>query len=216
MQKNKVWTYGILSEANTSCGYKDSYDCLFYAFILKAGGGLPMSVTKIGIFTTVLLSIASALQADSFTVVFGSFVNKENAQNRKAELENILGESVSISPVEIDGTEYLRTSVRLGKRSAAQRLLERSIKLDISGAWVLESRFNSLASGDGVMSQPADNHSSVADEPEKIKALETAIGQIEKTFGKGSVMKLGQNDSVVDIGATVLASSLVPFPPSDQ
>ena len=45
-----------------------------------------MSVTKIGIFTTVLLSIASALQADSFTVVFGSFVNKENAQNRKAEL----------------------------------------------------------------------------------------------------------------------------------
>ncbi len=36
---------------------------------------------------------------------------------------------------------------------------------------------------------------------EKIKALETAIGQIEKTFGKGSVMKLGQNDSVVDIGA---------------
>ena len=81
-----------------------------------------MSVTKIGIFTTVLLSISSAVQADSFAVVFGSFVNKENAQNRKAELENILGESVSISPVEIDGTEYLRTSVRLGKRSAAQRL----------------------------------------------------------------------------------------------
>ena len=39
------------------------------------------------------------------------------------------------------------------------------------------------------------------DSEEKNKALETAIGQIEKTFGKGSVMKLGQNDSVVDIGA---------------
>ena len=36
---------------------------------------------------------------------------------------------------------------------------------------------------------------------DKIKALEAAIGQIEKTFGKGSVMKLGQNDSLVDIGA---------------
>ncbi len=36
---------------------------------------------------------------------------------------------------------------------------------------------------------------------DKIKALEVAIGQIEKSFGKGSVMKLGQSDSVVDIGS---------------
>ena len=36
---------------------------------------------------------------------------------------------------------------------------------------------------------------------DKIKALEMAIGQIEKSFGKGSVMKLGQNESVVDIEA---------------
>ena len=35
----------------------------------------------------------------------------------------------------------------------------------------------------------------------KLKALEMAIGQIEKSFGKGSVMKLGQNESVVDIEA---------------
>ena len=34
---------------------------------------------------------------------------------------------------------------------------------------------------------------------DKIKALEVAIGQIEKSFGKGSVMKLGQSDSNVDI-----------------
>ena len=27
--------------------------------------------------------------------------------------------------------------------------------------------------------------------PEKMKALEAALGQIEKQFGKGSVMKLG-------------------------
>ena len=32
-------------------------------------------------------------------------------------------------------------------------------------------------------------------------ALESAIGQIEKAFGKGSVMRLGQNDSVDDVQA---------------
>ena len=36
---------------------------------------------------------------------------------------------------------------------------------------------------------------------DKTKALDAAIGQIEKAFGKGSVMKLGQRDSVVDIQA---------------
>ena len=34
---------------------------------------------------------------------------------------------------------------------------------------------------------------------DKNKALEAAIGQIEKAFGKGSVMKLGQRDSAVDV-----------------
>ena len=34
---------------------------------------------------------------------------------------------------------------------------------------------------------------------EKNKALEAAIGQIGKAFGKGSVMKLGQRESAVDV-----------------
>ncbi len=38
-------------------------------------------------------------------------------------------------------------------------------------------------------------------ETDKTKALDAAIGQIEKAFGKGSVMKLGQRNSVVDIQA---------------
>ena len=38
-------------------------------------------------------------------------------------------------------------------------------------------------------------------ETDKTKALDAAISQIEKAFGKGSVMKLGQRDSVVDIQA---------------
>ena len=36
---------------------------------------------------------------------------------------------------------------------------------------------------------------------EKNRALEAAIGQIEKAFGKGSVMKLGQRESAVDVQA---------------
>ena len=36
---------------------------------------------------------------------------------------------------------------------------------------------------------------------EKNKSLEAAISQIDQNFGKGSVMKLGQRDSVVDIQA---------------
>jgi len=36
---------------------------------------------------------------------------------------------------------------------------------------------------------------------DKQKALEAALGQIERAFGKGSVMKLGQRDSAVDIAA---------------
>ena len=39
------------------------------------------------------------------------------------------------------------------------------------------------------------------DEMDKQKALEAALSQIERAFGKGSVMKLGQNDTVVDVEA---------------
>ncbi len=41
---------------------------------------------------------------------------------------------------------------------------------------------------------------------DKNKALEAAIGQIEKAFGKGSVMKLGQRESVVDVQAVSTGS----------
>ncbi|NIZ01351.1 recombinase RecA [Thalassospira lucentensis] len=39
------------------------------------------------------------------------------------------------------------------------------------------------------------------DTMDKQKALEAALGQIERAFGKGSIMKLGQRDSAVDISA---------------
>ena len=41
---------------------------------------------------------------------------------------------------------------------------------------------------------------------DKSNALEAAIGQIEKAFGKGSVMRLGQNESVVDVQAVSTGS----------
>ena len=37
------------------------------------------------------------------------------------------------------------------------------------------------------------------DTMDKSKALEAALGQIEKAFGKGSVMKLGQTPESVDL-----------------
>ena len=37
------------------------------------------------------------------------------------------------------------------------------------------------------------------DSMDKTKALEAALGQIEKAFGKGSVMKLGHQQNAVDI-----------------
>ena len=42
---------------------------------------------------------------------------------------------------------------------------------------------------------------------DKSKALEAALSQIERSFGKGSIMKLGSNDSIVEI-ETVSTGSL--------
>ncbi|UUX52299.1 recombinase RecA [Nisaea acidiphila] len=39
------------------------------------------------------------------------------------------------------------------------------------------------------------------DPMDKTKALEAALGQIEKAFGKGSVMKLGQSDQAIEVEA---------------
>ncbi len=42
--------------------------------------------------------------------------------------------------------------------------------------------------------------------PEKQKALESALAQIERQFGKGSIMKLGADNAVMDIEATSTGS----------
>lgn len=44
------------------------------------------------------------------------------------------------------------------------------------------------------------------DPMDKTKALEAALGQIEKAFGKGSVMKLGQNEQVAEAEAVSTGS----------
>jgi len=43
-------------------------------------------------------------------------------------------------------------------------------------------------------------------EMDKAKALESALAQIERQFGKGSIMKLGQNNATMDIEATSTGS----------
>ena len=50
------------------------------------------------------------------------------------------------------------------------------------------------------MSQPALRLVDKAD-MDKSKALDAALGQIEKNFGKGSIMKLGQQESAVELEA---------------
>ena len=50
-------------------------------------------------------------------------------------------------------------------------------------------------------------HSSDANSMDKSKALEAALGQIEKAYGKGSVMRLGQRQNAVDV-ETVSTGSL--------
>ncbi len=42
---------------------------------------------------------------------------------------------------------------------------------------------------------------------DKSKALEAALSQIERSFGKGSIMKLGSNDSAIEV-ETVSTGSL--------
>src|SRR3954470_20120662 len=42
---------------------------------------------------------------------------------------------------------------------------------------------------------------------DKSKALDAALSQIERAFGKGSIMRLGQNETVVEV-ATVPTGSL--------
>src|SRR3954447_25034281 len=44
--------------------------------------------------------------------------------------------------------------------------------------------------------------------PEKGRALDLAISSIEKQFGKGSIMRLGGNESLIDDVATVSTGAL--------
>jgi recombination protein RecA len=46
---------------------------------------------------------------------------------------------------------------------------------------------------------------------ERTKALDIAVGQIEKQFGKGSIMRLGQRDSVATIGAISTGSISIDY-----
>ncbi|MBC7102917.1 MAG: DNA recombination/repair protein RecA, partial [Parvibaculum sp.] len=39
----------------------------------------------------------------------------------------------------------------------------------------------------------------VKDDSDKKKALDAALSQIERSFGKGSIMRLGKNEQVVEI-----------------
>src|SRR5258708_1206721 len=46
---------------------------------------------------------------------------------------------------------------------------------------------------------PQKEHHPHMDEKERSRALENALGQIEKQFGKGSILRLGSKDSIVPV-----------------
>ena len=122
-----------------------------------------MPVTRVVIFATLILLLPSSVRADSFAVIFGSFVNKEFAEKRKAQLEAVLGESVTITSVEINSARYYRTLVRLDHRAAAKSLLERSASLNVKGGWLLREQTTSLS--DQASSRTEYDQASIADEP---------------------------------------------------
>src|SRR5690349_20735824 len=52
----------------------------------------------------------------------------------------------------------------------------------------------------GAGSQPRRRHRMPSEnDRERLKAIEMAVGQIEKQFGKGSIMRLGQKDAITAI-----------------
>ena len=122
-----------------------------------------MPVTRIVIFATLILLMPSSIRADSFAVIFGSFVNKEFAEERKTQLEAVLGELVTITSVEISGTRYYRTLVHLDQRAAARSLLERAASLDVKGGWLLRELTTSLSDRSSSRSDYAQ--ASIVDEP---------------------------------------------------
>ena len=54
----------------------------------------------------------------------------------------------------------------------------------------------------------ADNATFKKDSPERQKALSAAVSQIERSFGKGSIMKLGSTDKVIEETEVVSTGSL--------
>src|ERR671912_402908 len=51
----------------------------------------------------------------------------------------------------------------------------------------------------------------VDDQKERAKAIDIAVGQIEKQFGKGSIMRLGQRDSIAPIAAISTGSISIDY-----
>ena len=137
-----------------------------------------MLVTRIVIFAALLLLLSSSIRADSFAVIFGSFVNQEFAKDRKTQLENILDEAVTVNSIEIDGTRYHRTLVRFDQRGAARRLLERSARLNVKGGWILHEQMTSVISN-RVSSQRNYGLVSVSDKAENAEPLNRSTTEVK-------------------------------------
>ena len=152
-----------------------------------------MLVTRIVIFAALLLLLSSSIRADSFAVIFGSFVNQEFAEDRKTQLEKILGETITIDSIEIDGTTYHRTLVRSDQRAAAKHLLERSARLNVKGGWILHEQLTSVIYN-RLSPQRNDDQVSVSDKAENAEqlngtAVEVKLDERTSEFQKSLVSR---------------------------
>ena len=96
-----------------------------------------MSVTRISLFAMLLLSWSVLSSADPVAVVFGSFINKDHAENRRVELERLVGVPVHVVSAKIMGDRYYRTLAYRGGLRAGRNLVLDARESGIEGAWIL-------------------------------------------------------------------------------
>src|ERR1700693_2941558 len=74
-----------------------------------------------------------------------------------------------------------------------------------------DSAESTRSDGYGIISfhPPAKRSLSIMEEKERARALEQAVGQIEKQFGKGSILRLGSKEAVVPVAVISTGSIAV-------
>ena len=102
-----------------------------------------MLVTKINLIAALLLFLSGGVGADSLSVVFGSYVNRDFADQREFELSTLLGVPVTVSTASVDGVMRYRTLVYVPDKIASALLLRDAEVAGVDGGWLLRDKMKS-------------------------------------------------------------------------